>query len=186
MAFTQLIERGAHGLSAGAATLLLALLWASPAGAQWSWKDDNGRQVYSDRPPPSSVKPAQITKQPSRQVLAPVPFVTPDDAAKPAPDGKAAPTAAAPAPPKSTADREMEFAKRQQERADGERKAAEEQQRSAAKAVDCERARGYQKSLEDGIRIQRTDASGNREYLDDNQRAAELERTRKVVQASCS
>lgn len=167
----------------GLAATLLAFMWASPAVSQWAWKDDNGRQVYSDRPPPATIRPEQITKQPSRQVLAPTPIATPDDAAKPATDGKAAP---APAAPKTMAEREMEFSKRQQERADGERKAAEEQQKSTAKAAECERARGYQKSLEDGIRIQRTDASGNREYLDDNQRAAELERTRKVVQASCS
>jgi hypothetical protein len=80
----------------------------------------------------------------------------------------------------------MEFRKRQQERADGEKKAQEEQQKSAAKAAECERARGCLKGLEDGQRVVRTDAQGNREFLDDTQREAEVERTRKMVQSACS
>ncbi|MGH6622338.1 MAG: DUF4124 domain-containing protein [Burkholderiaceae bacterium] len=172
--------QGGFGLTA----LLLALLWSVPAAGQWAWKEDNGRQVYSDRPPPSSVKPSQITQQPSRQVVAPTPSrMTADDEAKPAVEGKSAP---APAAPKTVAEREMEFNKRQKERTDSENKAQEEQQRSSMKAAECERARGYQKTLDDGIRIQKTDASGNREYLDDNQRAAEVERTRKFIQTNCS
>ena len=80
----------------------------------------------------------------------------------------------------------MEFRKRQQERAESDKKAAEEQTKSATKTAECERARGYMKSLEDGIRIARTDASGNREFLDDNQRAAEMDRARKIIQGTCS
>ncbi len=164
--------------------IVLAGFMSTPSEAQWAWKDGNGRLVYSDRPPPADVKPANIVRQPSTQVLAnPAPASGPlDDAAKPA-DAKAAP---APNAPKTTAEREMEFRKRQQERAEGEKKAAEEQTKSAAKTAECDRARGYMRSLEDGVRISRTDASGNREFLDDTQRAAEVERTRKVIQSTCS
>jgi hypothetical protein len=88
--------------------------------------------------------------------------------------------------PKTLAEREMEFRKRQQERAATERKAQEEQQKSVAKAADCERSRGYLRALEEGQRITRTDASGNREFLDDAQRAQEVERTRKLVQSLCN
>ncbi|HVG03374.1 MAG TPA: DUF4124 domain-containing protein, partial [Burkholderiaceae bacterium] len=95
-------------------------------------------------------------------------------------DAKSAPNA-----PKTTAEREMEFRKRQQERADSEKKAAEEQAKNAAKTAECDRARGYMKSLEDGMRITKTDASGNREFLDDAQRAAEKDRTRKIIQSAC-
>ncbi|MGH6611689.1 MAG: DUF4124 domain-containing protein [Burkholderiaceae bacterium] len=162
---------------------------ATPSIAQWAWKDGNGRVVYSDRPPPSDIKPANIMRQPNTQALAnPAPASGPlDDAAKPA-DGKSSDAKTAPAPnaPKTIAEREMEFRKRQQERAESEKKAAEEQTKSATKTAECERARGYMKSLEDGIRITRTDASGNREFLDDAQRAAEVERTRKIIQSACS
>ncbi len=166
------------------AAIVLAGFASTPSEAQWAWKDGNGRLVYSDRPPPADIKPASIVRQPNTQVLAnPAPASGPlDEAGKPA-DAKAAPASNA---PKTIAEREMEFRKRQQERAEGEKKAAEEQAKSATKSAECERARGYMKSLEDGIRIARTDASGNREFLDDAQRAAEVERTRKIMQSACS
>jgi hypothetical protein len=169
--------------------IVLAGFISSPSEAQWAWKDGNGRLVYSDRPPPSDIKPTQIVRQPSTQVLAnPAPASGPvDEAGKPS-DPKTSDPKSAPAPnaPKTIAERDMEFRKRQQERADSEKKAAEEQTKSAAKTAECERARGYMKSLEDGVRISRTDASGNREFLDDAQRAAEVERTRKIIQGACS
>ena len=168
-----------------ALAVALAALTALPAAAQWVWKDGNGRLVYSDRSPPADVKPAQIVRQPSVQVLAPTPAPATSSGSSEAPksaDDKAQAASA----PKTMAEREMEFRKRQQERTDNEKKAQEEQQKSAAKATECERARGYLKGLEDGQRVVRTDASGNREYLDDSQREAEIDRTRKMVQSTCS
>ena len=49
----------------------------------------------------------------------------------------------------------------------------------------CDEARGYVKSLESGIRISRTDANGERTFLDDDQRAKELERTQKIMADAC-
>lgn len=171
-----------------AVAIVLAGFAPTPSEAQWAWKDGNGRTVYSDRPPPSDIKPANIMRQPSTQVLAnPAPASGPlDDAGKPA-DAKNS-DAKTPTPsnaPKTIAEREMEFRKRQQERADSDKKTAEEQTKSATKTAECDRARGYMKSLEDGVRITRTDASGNREFLNDEQRAVEMDRTRKIVQTTC-
>ena len=174
------------------AAIVIAIVSAgflsTPSEAQWAWKDGNGRVVYSDRPPPSDIKEAQVMRQPGTQVLAnPAPASGPlDDAAKPADaknsDAKNAPPSNA---PKTVAEREMDFRKRQQERADSDKKSAEEQTKNATKTAECDRARGYMKSLEDGVRITRTDASGNREFLDDAARAAEAERTRKIIQSTC-
>lgn len=168
--------------------IVLAGFASTPSEAQWAWKDGNGRLVYSDRPPPSDIKPASIVRQPNAQALAnPAPASGPlDDAAKPSDaknsDAKNTPASNA---PKTVAEREMEFRKRQQERADSDKKSAEEQTKSATKTAECDRARGYMKSLEDGVRITRTDAAGNREFLDDAARAAEAERTRKIIQSTC-
>ena len=166
--------------------IVLAGFISTPSEAQWAWKDANGRTVYSDRPPPPDIKAGSIVRQPNTQTLAnPAPASGPlDDAGKPA-DGKTPDAKSAPNAPKTVAEREMEFRKRQQERAESEKKAAEEQTKSAAKTAECDRARGYMKSLEDGIRITKTDASGNREFLDDSQRAAEMDRTRKIIQSTC-
>ena len=130
--------------------LVLAGLAATPSQAQWAWKDGNGRVVYSDRPPPSDIKPANIMRQPNTQTLAnPAPASGPLDEAGKSADGKAAEGKAPPAPdaPKTVAERDMEYRKRQQERAESEKKAAEEQNKSAMKSAECERARRYMKSL---------------------------------------
>lgn len=159
---------------AALAVALLAGLHVSVASAQWAWKDDTGRMVYSNLPPPANVKASQIVRQPTA-------------AAAPADAEPGKPAAAPPAPATKTwAERDAEFRKRQQERADGERKAQEEEQKSAQKAADCQRSRGYLKALEDGVRVTRTDAAGNREFLDDAQRAAEAERMRKAVADFCN
>jgi hypothetical protein len=166
---------------AALAVALVAGTFAAGASAQWAWKDDNGRLVYSNIPPPPSVKPAQIVRQPGATPQS-------DRASAPA-YGEAEKPATAPATasgPKTYAERDAEFRKRQQERADSERKAQDEQQKSAQKAVECERSRGYLRALEDGVRITRTDAAGNREYIDDAQRAAEMDRMRKAIRELCS
>ena len=49
--------------------VVLAGFTSTPSEAQWAWKDGNGRLVYSDRPPPSDVKPASIVRQPTQQML---------------------------------------------------------------------------------------------------------------------
>lgn len=170
---------------AALAIATVAAAYASGAAGQWAWKEDSGRVVYSDRPPPANIKSTQILRQPS--ITAPAPSPQPAAPGAPAADGERPGTpSAGSGAPKSIAERDMEFRKRQQERADSERKAQEEQQKAASKAADCERSRGYLRSLEDGVRISRTDAAGNREILDDAQRAVEIERTRKSVQQFCN
>jgi hypothetical protein len=160
------------------ARLAVALLFGAavsmPALAQWAWKDASGRTVFSDQPPPASVKKEQIVRQPANSVLS----------APPAPAAGAA-KATAPTAPKTLAEREQEYRKRQLDRAEAEKKQADEQALAARRQQECNRARGYLRQLEDGIRIARTDAQGNREILDDAQRAAETARAREVIQATC-
>lgn len=170
------------GLACRMIAMALTVALSGPALAQWAWKDDNGRVVYSDRPPPSSVKSDHIVRQPSNtQAVMPAPSSgAGESAAKPAEGQTAAPAAS-----KSLAEQEMEFQKRQQQRADAERKAQEEQSRAQAKTAECERAKGYLRVLEEGGRVARTDAAGNREFLDDAQRATEIDRTRKIMQSAC-
>jgi len=172
---------------APAAVAAFFVFASCPVAAQWAWKDDNGRTVYSDRPPPATVNTDRIVRQPpNKQTVLPPPAPGADTAPRPTPDAKGTTPASAATAPKSLAEQEMEFRKRQQERADAEKKAQDEQTKLAAKAADCERAKGYLRAIEDGHRIERTDASGNRVYLDDSQRAGEAERTRKIVQSTCN
>lgn len=162
--------------SALALALCLASL-ALPAHAQWAWRDANGTTVFSDQPPPSSVKPNQIVRQPR---AAASPIILEDAPATPA--KSAEPPKAA----KTLAEREQEFQKRQKERAETETKAADEEKKRLARAAECERARGYLKALESGHRVAQTDASGQRAFLDDAQRSAEIERVRQSLQSACN
>jgi hypothetical protein len=156
------------------AALIAALLLSTAAAAQWAWKDENGRVVYSDRPPPASVAPDRIVRQPGGNAL---------NAAGASADAKGDAKAAG---PKTWAERETEYKKRQTERADAEKKSNEEQAQQAQRRADCERARSYAATIESGTRIVRTDAKGERAVLDDDQRAAELARARELIARSCN
>lgn len=160
------------------ALLVLASLLVLPAAhAQWAWRDASGTTVFSDQPPPASIKPAQILRQPQASKAPLIPEDAP--ATKPV-------EAAKPAAPKTLAEREMDFQKRQKERAEAEAKSTEEEKKRSARAAECERARGYLRALESGQRISQADANGARSFLNDGQRAAEVERMRQSVQAACN
>ena len=83
------------------------------------------------------------------------------------------------------ADPELE-AKRKKAEADAAAKQkAEEQRVAAAKAENCSRAKAQLTTLDSGIRIARANANGEREFLDDKQRADETKRTKDVISADC-
>lgn len=157
---------------------------AQLASAQWVWRDDRGRPVYSDIPPPPGIKPGDILQRPT---AAPPPAATPSDspeATAPAAPSSPAPAAAAPHVP-TMAEREQEFRKRMKAQAEAEKKQADNQAVAARNAEDCDRARGYLKSLDDGMRLIRTTPDGSREPMDESQRAAEAERSRAIIASRC-
>lgn len=162
-----------------------ALAVTLPAAAQWAWRDAAGKMVYSDQPPPASVPAKDVVRQPAARPA-------PRPAAPAQPQGEAtaetAPQTQATAPParaSTPADREIEARKRQQQQAEQEKKVAEEEQKKAQLAENCERLRGYERALQDGFRIARVNAAGQREIIDDATRTAELERTRAQMQQYC-
>jgi hypothetical protein len=85
-----------------------------------------------------------------------------------------------------TADPELE-AKRKKAEADAAAKAKADQERIAAlKADNCSRARAQLTTLQSGIRLAQTNAkTGEREFLDDKQRASETRRVQDVVSSDC-
>ena len=108
-------------------------------------------------------------------------------ASNPAPPAPA-PNAGTPVPtrPPTTAERELEFRKRLKERAESEKKVADAQAEASRKSDDCERARGYLKSLDDGVRLVRSNPDGSRELLDEAQRSDEAQRTRQMIESRCN
>jgi len=167
---------------------LLALLAASvialPADAQWKWRDKSGHVQYSDLPPPAGTPDQDILGRPTPSLRRAAVTTAPLAAAAPA----SAPTgvlAGASAPVK-TVDAELE-AKRKKAEADAAAKAkADQEKNNALRADNCSRAKGQLTTLESGIRLAQTNPkTGEREFLDDKQRADEARRTREIIAADC-
>ena len=147
----------------------LAVSLASPAlGQQYKWIDKGGHVQYGDVPPPG-VKATRL-----RGPAGPAP-------AAPKADAKAAPKG-----PLSPAEQEAEFRKRQAEAQKENEKEAQDAAKAREKQENCQTARAQLAALESGARISRTDAKGERYYLDDSQREAEAARARKQVGDWCS
>lgn len=155
----------------------LGIAAASPADAQWKWRDAKGQVQYSDLPPPQGTPDKDVLQRPTgaaARVAAPAPVApTPASAAS-------APLLA----PKGT-EPELEAKRKKQEQEEAEKRKAEEQRIAAMKADNCQRARSQLRSLDSGVRIARTNDKGEREILDDKQIAAEQKRARDVVASDC-
>jgi len=161
---------------------LLALLCSAPllAAAQWQWIDKNGRKVFSDQAPPPDIGPDKIVKRPGGPRGAVVPAVEP-----PATTTAAAPAAAASIPKPAGKDKVLEEKKKQAEAAEAEKKKAEEAKVAALRAENCSRAKTSKANFESGVRISRMNEKGEREILDDAQRAAEIKHLNDVIGRDC-
>ena len=165
---------------------LLALLAASlislPATAQWKWRDKGCHVQYSDLPPPPGTPESDVLARPSASMRRSPMTATVAPAAAPA--SSAAATASASAP--RSGDPELE-AKRKKAEAEAAAKNKAEQERIAALKLDnCSRARAQMTTLKSGIRLATTNAkTGEREFMDDKQRADETRRVQEVISNDC-
>lgn len=153
-----------------AAAAITALTAAGTAFAQYVWVDEKGVKQFSDMPPPVSVPANRILKQPGGISSAGLDTIG------------TAPTPAAAKPELTTAEKNAEFRKRKTEQAEKEKKAEEEAKNAAEKSKNCDRTRDYLRALESGERLTRTDRSGDRAFLTDQQREQELKDTRRILQ----
>lgn len=171
--------------------LILALACAAPvvATAQWQWLDKDGRKVFSDRAPPADVPPNRILKQPGTVSSTPI-FSTPsaEGAEAPAPSGvaAAAPAASANAPKVSGKDAALEAKKKEMEAAEAKKKQEEQERLAAMRTESCKRAKASKAHYDSGVRIARTNEKGEREILDDAQRAVEVKRIEGIIAKDCS
>jgi uncharacterized protein DUF4124 len=144
--------------------LIFSLAFAASAFAQpYKWVDQNGKVQYGDAPPPG-VKATPLRPQPA-------PATASQSAAKKA--------------PLSPAEQEADFRRR---KLDGEKereKQAQTEQQAEGKRENCARAQEMQRTLATG-RVSRTDAKGERYYLDDSQLAQESAKARQSVEQWCN
>ena len=140
---------------------IAALLVALAAHAQvYEWKDEKGKMHYSDKPPSTAV--------PARKL------------------GDASPGASPSPAQASSAERELDYRKRQKDAQDKAEKDRQQQTAAREKSEACEAARRQLELLESGERIMQRDANGERYYLDDTQRQQEADKTRRMMQSACT
>ncbi|MBL8472345.1 MAG: DUF4124 domain-containing protein [Rhodocyclaceae bacterium] len=143
---------------------VLAALLALPAAAEtvYRWVDSQG-VTHFDQAPPPGVKA-------ERKELGP-------------PAG----TRSAPAAGTDWSEANRRFDARHQEQRDADREAQEKQlAESTRKRQRCEALQARLGILQRQAPVFRTDAAGERAYLDDAERAREIERTRAQIDQACS
>ncbi len=157
------------------ALFVLALLAAAGAQAQvYKCVDANGRVIYSQNPCPSNTKSGAITRHVDAAPGAPAA----DKAAK----GDAAKKSG----PKTAAEQEQEFRKRQQDQAKAAKEAAQKTAEAQRKEENCNNARSRLAQSEAGGRVVRFNAQGERYYLEDAQIEQEKAKARADVAQSCN
>ena len=139
------------------------------AGAAWAQifecTDARGAKQYAQFCPPGTVQQRQVVSRG-------------DEAA----DAAAGDAAGAKAP----AVLDVEFRKRQQERQEAEAKAAQDRAKAEEAERNCTQARAQYKALIEGQRMQRIEPeTGARINLGDEERAADAERQRQLVEQWC-
>jgi Domain of unknown function (DUF4124) len=156
-------------------TIAIAVL-SLPAAAQYKWRDKAGVVQYSDMPPPLGTPDKDVLQQPaaaSKRNTTPTPTAAP------------ASGVTVSAAPLKGGEPELEAKLRKAEQEKAAKTKAEDDKQAALRAENCTRAKAYQRTLDDGIRITRTDAKGEREFLDDKARAEEARRAKSVITSDC-
>lgn len=133
----------------------------------YQWKDSNGRTVISDTPQPGVGKAVRV-------IGGQMPTVSSE---KPAEKTSEA--------PKTTAEKDLDFKKRQQEAREKADKDAKEQKSAADRQENCERARRNLAALESNQPMTNYDDKGERKLMDDTQRQQEIERARQFMAEFC-
>ncbi len=154
----------------------LALCMALPASAQmYKWVDADGKVKYSDTPPPSNIKTEKL-RIPAHAASAPAPGEAKGGTAKDTAKGR----------PKTTAEQEQAFRKRQAEAAKGQQEQTRKETEARDRAENCRRAKAALANLELGGRQTRIDEKGERAFLTDQEITQATARARQETASACN
>ncbi len=154
-----------------AAGLAAAVFAVSSHAQLYKWVDKDGRTRYSDRPP-VGIQATPLSPPPAPASASTAPAT--GDSAKDAKKG-----------PLTPAEQEVEFRRRVKEAQEAAAKSEQAQREADERKENCARAREMLSTLESGQRIARSDAKGERFYLDDAQRVQETAKARDAVASWC-
>lgn len=161
------------------ALFAVAFLAAASTQAQvYKCVDAAGKVVYSQDPCPANMKSDTMTRNRPSAPVAPPADSSADKAAK----GDAAKNAA----PKTAAEQEQAFRKRQLDQAKAAKESGQKAAETQQKAENCRSARERLTQFEIGGRMSRINAQGERYYLEDAQIEQEKARARGDVALFCN
>ena len=163
---------------AAVAFLATALAAASAQAQVHKCVDAEGKVIYSQDPCPANTKSGTM----SRNVVPALPAAP---AAAPA-DKAAKGDAAKKAGPKTTAEQEQDFRKRQQDQAKASKESEQKSAEAQRKEANCRAARERLATYEIGGRVSRINTQGERYYLEDAQIEQEKARGRADVAQACN
>lgn len=159
--------------------LVPLLLFAAGAQAQvYKCVNAGGQTVYSQTPCPQNSRSTTLERNAPRPAPAPQAKSEKGDAAKGA-------AAKAPSGPKSLAEEEQEFRKREQEKREEAQKLAKQQEQARDRAENCRNAREQLRNLDSGMRQTRIAPDGERYFLDEAQMAGAKAEAESAVASWC-
>jgi hypothetical protein len=152
----------------------LSLAMAAASAQSYKWVDKDGKVGYGDTPPPGA------------KVTTPL-KTSPASGAQPAPQAAAGKDAAKDARkgPLTPAEQEQAFRKRKLEDDEARKKQEDALAADLGRKQNCVGAQETVREIESGQRIARTDAKGERYYVDDEQRAKDLAAARRSAADWC-
>jgi hypothetical protein len=164
------------------AVFVLASLSLASANAQvYKCIDAAGKIIYSQTPCPPNTKSGTVTRRVDRPSVAPA--ATPAEGSA---DKAAKGDAAKKTGPKTTAEQEQDFRKRQQDQAKAAKESGEKSAEAQRKEDNCRAARERLAQAEIGGRMTRLNPQGERYYLEDAQIEQEKTRARTDVSQACN
>ena len=136
--------------------------------------DASGKTVYSQGPCPKGAKASSVAAEPTAAASA-------AKAGDPAKGGAAAKSSG----PKSAAELDQEFRKRQTDQAAAAKKDEDKQTREKLEKENCDSSRQQLTSLEIGGRQSSINAAGERVFMDEAQIESQKQRARQGVATYC-
>jgi hypothetical protein len=154
-----------QAMSLTVCSAILALTAGSAQAQVHKCVDAGGKTVYSQSPCPKDAKSSTLQRTPP-----------------PAPPAAAKGDKSS--GPKTAAELDQEFRKRQKEQGEAQKKQEETLAQAREKEENCKRSRAHLASLDSG-RQMRMDDKGERVFMEDAEVDREKERARKSVQTFC-
>lgn len=145
--------------------VLLALFSASVCASPSKWVDSQGKVHYSDNPPKNDPKVEQLQ---IRDTIS----------TQPSADSNYA--------PRSTAEMEADLKRSKDARSATEKKEEQARAQAQAKQINCANARANLSLLQQGGRLYKMDANGERAYMDDTQRQQQTDAAQSKVSEYCN